>query len=121
MIVWRTVSDAASRSTSAHRRPSTSPRRIPVIAARCHAPSSRVPATDARKTRSCSGVQNRSSVGAVFDGFGGRARSAGFTPSRPSSTASASALCRIVCRYRTVFALNPPPSPLRRPDASSSP
>jgi hypothetical protein len=83
------------------RRASASPRRSPVIASKCQAvkPSSSVLSDQPRNARSCAAVQVRISGDAALAGLsvGGLDLSAGLIASMPSSTASASALCRIAC------------------------
>lgn len=85
---------APSRSTSLHRRPTSSPRRAPVPSARCHRARHGWSSTKARNAAACSPVH---SVGPSITSstsrwrFGGRASSAALAPSSPSMTASCSA------------------------------
>src|SRR3546814_154017 len=78
----------APRSTSSHRRPSTSPLRIPVLQSRTHMARSRSSATASMKRRAW-GADHVAISWSLLRG--GSTCAAGFRTSRPQRTASASA------------------------------
>jgi hypothetical protein len=108
VIVCTTRTRRESRSRSFHLSPSASPRRIPVVANRCHNACMRSEtALDAsRKFRSVA-ASHASSPPNFWPTRGGSAASAGFRASRPQRTASLKARWRIVCTYETVRELRP--------------
>jgi hypothetical protein len=94
----------ASRSTSAQRTASTSPRRAPVVAARSSGISQEVPSAARTSWRSCSAV-GTSSRGR--SGFGGRTAWTGFVVTRPQATAWRMAWPRTARACTTVRGASP--------------
>jgi hypothetical protein len=111
--VWTTASRPgdASRSTARQGRPSSSLRRIPVVANSSHIAARRSSLVASRKARSSSADQAPRSLRGTR---GGSAASATLRAARPQRTASLSALCSSTWTWRTVLGLRPP-RPSRRP------
>jgi hypothetical protein len=115
--VWTTASrpGEASRSTARQGRPSSSLRRMPVVAKSSHIAARRSSLVASKKARSSSADHTPRSRRGIR---GGSAASATLRATNPQRTASPSALCS-TWTWRTLLGLSPP-RPSRRPCSARS-
>ncbi len=104
---WRTDSRLASKSTSHQRRPSTSPRRIPVCDERWNAGWRRWSRTESRNVRSCLTSHALMLPSCRFRSVGASASETTLRMTMPLRWASFIALLSIRWMLRTVFGASP--------------